>query len=128
MLRHFDNMHEYNKNQPFTLLGKCFSDLSKKKSWWYSINDLDDKYSIASTLYLDYADYTSSLLKLSLLQISRRGVIITTSKDLWVNYFTIQNMENYKFENKKNSIVINGKIKRLNLHYLQLGVSQDKIR
>ena len=49
------------------------------------------------------------------MKISRRGAMIATSKCLWVNYFTIQNIENYEFENKKKSIVINGKVKRLNL-------------
>ena len=126
--RIFDNMHEFNKKEAFTLLGKCFLDLSKKKSWWYSINDPNDESSIASALDLDYADYTNSLLNLGLLKISRRGAIITTSKGLWVNYFTLQNIENYEFENKKKTIVINGKDKRLNLYYLQLGVSQDNTK
>ena len=66
-------MDELNKNEALTLLGKCFLDLSEKKSWWYSINDPGDESLIASALDLKYADYTSILLKLGLLQISRRG-------------------------------------------------------
>ena len=83
---------------------------------------------VASALDLEYEDYTSTLLKLGLLQISRRGAKITTNKYVWVNYFTTVNIDNYKFEVKKSSKVENGKVKRLNLCYLQLGVSQDKLK
>ena len=104
-------MNELKKNDALTLLGKCFLDLSEKKSWWYSINDPDDESSIASALDLKYADYTSILLKLGLLQISRRGAKITTKKDRWVNYSMIENIYNYEFEYKKSYKVENGKVK-----------------
>ena len=38
------------------------------------------------------------------------------------------NIDNYEFEYKKKSTVVNGKVKRLNLCYLQLGVSGDKLK
>ena len=50
----------------------CLIAAARKRSWWYSINDPDDESSIASALYLEYADYTNSLLNLGLLKISRR--------------------------------------------------------
>ena len=66
-------MDELNKNEALTLLGKCFLELSEKKSWWYSINDPGDESLIASALDPKYIDYTNISLKLGLLQISRRG-------------------------------------------------------
>ena len=60
-------MDELHKNDALTLLGKCFLDLSKEKSWWYSIHDPNDESSISSTLYLKYTDYTSIFSKIGLL-------------------------------------------------------------
>ena len=55
-------MDELNKKDALTLLGKCFLDLSEKRSWWYSINDPDDESSIASALDLKSTDYTAFFL------------------------------------------------------------------
>ena len=104
-------MDELNKNDTLTLLGKCVLDLSEKTSWWYSINDPDNEFLIASALDLIYSDYTSILLKLGLLQISRRRAKITTNKDVWVKYFKIQNIDNYDFECKKSSTLLMVKLR-----------------
>lgn len=66
----------------------------------YLINGADDEPSLASSLKLN-VEYFSSLRNLGLLQISKGGAKSTPNKDTWVNFFTLQNIENIEFESKK---------------------------